>query len=384
MASSVPSEIPAIATELVDYLNASWTSFHATSESSRMLAAAGFERLSEKESWDLKPGGKYFFTRNMSSIVAFAVGEKYAPGNGFNIIGAHTDSPCPKLKPVSAIKKGGFLSVGVQTYGGGLWHTWFDRDLSVGGKVLLRRASAKGRLSHELVRVDRPIIRIPTLAIHLDRNVNTEGFKPNTETQFAPVLATAIRGELEQETAVAKDAAADGDDDAKLKKKKKKKKPAHHPLLLAVLAEELNCDPDEIVDFELEVCDTQPSVIGGAAREFIYSGRLDNLASSFCALKAPFSTPDPSRRRPACAWSRSSTTRRWARTAPPARGARWWRTQFAARWPRCAGEATRRASTSAPRGTRSWCRPTWRTRSTRTTPRSTRGTTRRGCTRASS
>jgi|TARA_B100001142_G_scaffold326073_1_gene380857 aspartyl aminopeptidase len=286
MASSVPSEIPAIATELVDYLNASWTSFHATSESSRMLAAAGFERLSEKESWDLKPGGKYFFTRNMSSIVAFAVGEKYAPGNGFNIIGAHTDSPCPKLKPVSAIKKGGFLSVGVQTYGGGLWHTWFDRDLSVGGKVLLRRASAKGRLSHELVRVDRPIIRIPTLAIHLDRNVNTEGFKPNTETQFAPVLATAIRGELEQETAVAKDAAADGDDDAKLKKKKKKKKPAHHPLLLAVLAEELNCDPDEIVDFELEVCDTQPSVIGGAAREFIYSGRLDNLASSFCALKA--------------------------------------------------------------------------------------------------
>jgi len=77
-----------------------------------MLTLAGYTRLSERDEWTLTPGGKYFFTRNMSSIVAFAVGEKYQPGNGFNIIGAHTDSPCPKLKPVSAIAKGGFLSVG--------------------------------------------------------------------------------------------------------------------------------------------------------------------------------------------------------------------------------------------------------------------------------
>ena len=208
-------------------------------------------------------------------VLASAVGEKYAPGNGFNIIGAHTDSPCPKLKPVSAVKKGGFLGVGVQTYGGGLWHTWFDRDLSVAGRVLLRRGKNKGRTSHELVRVERPIIRIPTLAIHLDRNVNAEGFKPNTETHLAPLLSTAIKGELEAETS-----------GGEKTKDAEKKKPAHHPLLLAVLAEELDCDPGEIVDFELEVCDTQPSVIGGAAREFIYSGRLDNLASSFCALKA--------------------------------------------------------------------------------------------------
>jgi aspartyl aminopeptidase len=278
LASAVPSDVPSAAEELVDYLNNSWTSFHATAESARMLTEAGFTRLSERDEWALKPGGRYFFTRNMSSIVAFAVGEKYEPGNGFNIIGAHTDSPCPKLKPVSAVKKGGFLGVGVQTYGGGLWHTWFDRDLSVAGRVLLRRGKNKGRTSHELVRVARPIIRIPTLAIHLDRNVNTEGFKLNTETHLAPLLSTAIKGELEAETSGGK-----SEED---EKKKEKKKPAHHPLLLAVLAEELDCDPGEIVDFELEVCDTQPSVIGGAAREFIYSGRLDNLASSFCALKA--------------------------------------------------------------------------------------------------
>ena len=112
LASVVPSEVPSVAEELVDYLNASWTSFHATAESARMLTQAGFTRLSERDEWDLKPGGKYFFTRNMSSIVAFAVGEKYEPGNGFNIIGARTDSPCPKLKPVSAVTKGGFLGVG--------------------------------------------------------------------------------------------------------------------------------------------------------------------------------------------------------------------------------------------------------------------------------
>lgn len=139
LASVVPSTVPRVAEELVDYLNNSWTSFHATAESARLLIAAGYTRLSERDEWELKPGGKYFFTRNMSSVVAFAVGDKYEPGNGFNIIGAHTDSPCPKLKPVSAIKKGGFLNVGVQTYGGGLWHTWFDRDLSVAGRVLLRR-----------------------------------------------------------------------------------------------------------------------------------------------------------------------------------------------------------------------------------------------------
>ena len=276
LASVVPSDVPTAAEELVDYLNKSWTSFHATDTSARMLTEAGYTKLSERDEWDLKPGGKYFFTRNMSSIVAFAVGEKYVPGNGFNIIGAHTDSPCPKLKPVSAVSKGGFLGVGVQTYGGGLWHTWFDRDLSVAGRVLLRRGKNNGRTTHELVQVDRPIIRIPTLAIHLDREINTSGFKPNTETHLAPLLSTAIKGELNQETVK-----EDGKD-----KNKEEKKPNHHPLLLAVLAEELNCDPHEIVDFELEVCDTQPSVIGGAAREFIYSGRLDNLASSFCALKA--------------------------------------------------------------------------------------------------
>lgn len=95
---------------------------------------------------------------------------RYEVGNGFHVVAAHTDSPCPKLKPVSAATKAGFLNVGVQTYGGGLWHTWFDRDLSVAGRVLLRREN--GSVVQELVKVERPIMRIPTLAIHLDRYVS--------------------------------------------------------------------------------------------------------------------------------------------------------------------------------------------------------------------
>jgi len=249
--------------DFVDFLNKSCTHFHATVECCKALEAAGFQRLHECDSWALKPEGKYFLTRNGSSVVAFVLGGGFAAGHGFNVVAAHTDSPCLKLKPISAASAGGFLKVGVQTYGGGLWHTWFDRDLSVAGRVLVRR---DGVVSPELVRIDRPILRIPTLAIHLDRTVNTEGFKPNAETHLAPILATSIKAALTGE--------AEKDDGE------------HHPLLLKLLADELKCSPEDIVDFELNVCDTQPSAIGGAKEEFIFSGRLDNLCSVYTALKA--------------------------------------------------------------------------------------------------
>mmetsp|Transcript_39745 Transcript_39745/g.55187 ORF Transcript_39745/g.55187 Transcript_39745/m.55187 type:complete len:468 (+) Transcript_39745:63-1466(+) len=254
--------------QFISYLNKSWTHFHATDEARILLETAGFQRLSEREEWKLEPNGKYFFTRNMSTIVAFALGGKFKAGNGFNIIAAHTDSPCPKLKPISNSTKGGFLKVGVSTYGGGLWHTWFDRDLSVAGKVVIREGDT---IKRELVRIDRPIMRIPTLAIHLDRNVSTEGFKPNAETHLAPLLATSIKAALKTEAEA---------------ENKTAPKPAHHPLLSKLLADALKCKAEDILDFELNVCDTQPSVVGGAENEFIFSGRLDNLCMSFTALKA--------------------------------------------------------------------------------------------------
>lgn len=264
------STSPSIVGDLLEYLNESWTQFHATAEAKRQLLAAGFQLLNETDDWDLQPGGRYFFTRNMSSLVAFAIGEKYTVGSGFNAIAAHTDSPCLKLKPKSAGSKAGYLMVNVQTYGAGLWHTWFDRDLSVAGRVILRNGD--GSYLHKLVKVKRPILRVPTLAIHLDRSVNTEGFKPNMETHLVPLLATKV-------------------EEALVKPEDKTTPPCaskslHHSLLLQILSAELSCNTDEIMDLELNVCDTQPSCLGGGNNEFIFSGRLDNLASSYCALRS--------------------------------------------------------------------------------------------------
>ncbi|XP_024521749.1 probable aspartyl aminopeptidase [Selaginella moellendorffii] len=263
------------ASDLISFLNAAPTPFHAVAEAKRRLEAAGFTQLSERDSWALLPGGTYYFTRNFSTIVAFAIGKRFYPGCGFAIVGAHTDSPCPKLKPRSKIVKGGFLELGVQTYGSGLWHTWFDRDLTVAGRVMVRRGNG---FSHELVHVKEPILRIPTLAIHLDKTVS-EGFKINTQTQLVPVLASCIKDELskslpdENGALVAEDANS-------------KAEAHHHSLLLKILSSELGCESDDICDFELQVCDTQPSSIGGALKEFVFSGRLDNLCMSFCSLKA--------------------------------------------------------------------------------------------------
>lgn len=128
-----------IVTSFIDFLNEAVSPFHAVQAAKDILMIAGFIELNEADGWEgqISPGGKYFFTRNYSTIVAFAVGNDYKPDgtSGFTIVGAHTDSPCPKLKPVSNLKKGGFEMLNVQPYGGGLWHTWFDRDLSVAGRA---------------------------------------------------------------------------------------------------------------------------------------------------------------------------------------------------------------------------------------------------------
>ncbi|MCL7034112.1 hypothetical protein MKW94_030195 [Papaver nudicaule] len=268
--------------EIINFLNASPTAFHAVDEAKRLLKKAGFEQISEKQDWKLQVGNKYFFTRNYSSIVAFAVGKKFVAGNGFHIVGAHTDSPCLKLKPVSKVTKAGFLEVGVQTYGGGLWHTWFDRDLTVAGRLIIRE-SKDGAVSysHRLVRIQEPIMRIPNLAIHLDRS--TDGFKPNSQTHLVPILATSVKAELNKVAADNVSAESDGKTSNGKKDNDDKK---HHSLLLQLLASEVGCKPEDICDFELQLCDTQPSIVAGALKEFIFSGRLDNLCMSFCSLKA--------------------------------------------------------------------------------------------------
>jgi len=200
--------------------------------------------------------------------VAFAIGGQFKPGHGgLKIIGAHTDSPDLRLKPISKREKNGFLQCGVQTYGGLLAYTWFDRDLTVCGRVIVKTSTG---FESRLVEVKRPILRIPSLAIHLNREVSEKGFKINNENHLNTILSTSIEESLNESS---------DESDNKIFKGQ------HHSLLLEVLAKELNVDMDDIFDFELSVVDTQDATLGGIREEFIFSPRLDNLMSCFTAME---------------------------------------------------------------------------------------------------
>lgn len=257
----------------VDFVNKSPSPFHAVQETAAMLKQAGFQKLNETKPWSIQTGQKYFVTRNQSAIIAFAVGGKYkAEAGGFHIIGAHTDSPCLKVKPISNLSAQGYLQLGVECYGGGLFHTWFDRDLGLAGRVIVSNGSASSESKN--VMINRPILRIPTLAIHLDRDVSKKGFQFNRETQLRPILATEVAAKLE--------AGQDKDhleDDAHAK-------PSHHAVLMRLLAEELQVDVAQIQDFELCLFDTQGGNLGGALNEFIFAPRLDNLCCSWISTQA--------------------------------------------------------------------------------------------------
>jgi len=281
------------------FLDGSPDPFHACANVAERLRGAGFEELSEVEAWagKLKKGGKYFFTRNRSCIVAFAVGSKYTAGQGgFKVIGAHTDSPNLKVKPRSKLKTAaGCTQIDVECYGGGLWHTWFDRDLSVSGRVVVRTETG---IEQRLVKLDQPLLRVPTLCIHLQSPKEREAFAVNKEEHLQPILADAAARALTGEpldeggatgataeegveaTAEGEGGAADEGGSAC------EWGAAQEPMLLSVVAEALGVDVAQIADFELNLYDTQPAALCGARSEFLNSARLDNLASCFLATEA--------------------------------------------------------------------------------------------------
>jgi aspartyl aminopeptidase len=235
--------------------------------------------LQERDSWapTLQPGGKYYLTRNGSSIVAFAIGKKWKAGNPISMIGAHTDSPCLRFKPVSKRSSDGFLQVACETYGGGLWHTWFDRDLSIAGRAMVR--TKDGNIEQRLVKVDRPVLRIPTLAIHLDRQ---ETFQFNKETQLFPI-AGLVAAELNRQGKTEESKEEDTNDSPFEPLAAPTQR--HHPYIVEIIAEEAGADASDIVDFEMVLYDTQKSVVGGLNDELIFSPRLDNLMMTYCTVE---------------------------------------------------------------------------------------------------
>ncbi|CAO1634017.1 unnamed protein product [Sympodiomycopsis kandeliae] len=293
--SKVPAP-PTSAQDFLKFVDASPDPFNAVQTSIARLEAAGFRKLKEHQLWDhhLERGGRYYYTRNQSALVAFAVGEKFTPGEGgVHAVGAHTDSPCFKLKPVTKKSKAGYLQVGVDSYGGGLWSTWWDRDLGLAGRVVVSDSADAdcGTFSSKLIHIARPILRIPNLAIHLNRSAN-DGYKANVEENMVPILGLVkenIEGQM--------NAPATGDDGATSTTNEAVGSPTmqskHHPTLLNILSQALNVAPEQIQDFELSLFDTQPASIGGASNEFINSARLDNLMSCFCSVEALVSSLAP-------------------------------------------------------------------------------------------
>jgi len=233
--------------ELLDFLENSPTPFHATQELCDRLEAAGFIQLDESDSWKLIKGKKYYLTRNDSSLIAFVYGSEDINATGVSMLGAHTDSPCLKLKPNAIIRKNGYIQLGVEVYGGALLNPWFDRDLSLAGRV--SGLDAKGELVHPLIDFKRPLAVIPSLAIHLDREANNSR-SINAQTDIPPIV-------MQSEEAIS--------------------------------FEEILCEQSglkEILDFELVFYDTQKPAFIGLKDEFLASARLDNLLSCYVGLKS--------------------------------------------------------------------------------------------------
>jgi aspartyl aminopeptidase len=235
---------------LLGFIDRSPTPFHAVQEIACTLSEKGFQKLNETDAWELVPNSQYFLTRNDSSLIAFKVGSK--PSEGFKIIGAHTDSPNLRLKPNAGFSKSGYLQLGVEVYGGVLLSTWTDRDLSLAGRVIL---GGKKKPYSKLVRFEEPLLRIPQLAIHLNRDVNIKGLILNAQNHLPPIFSL-------------------------------QKKSSPDEILKKMISGKLKCRPADIIGMELSLYDTQPGTLAGPEGEFIFSSRLDNLASCHSAMSA--------------------------------------------------------------------------------------------------
>jgi len=244
-----------VTADLLAFLRASPTPFHAVAEGARRLTAAGFTQLDETARWDRLAPGAYQVTTTGTNLIAFVLPEARTQ---FRIVGAHTDSPNLRLKPSPEYTTEGYAQLGVEVYGGALLNSWLDRDLGLAGRVLVR--DDHGAIASQLVCIERPLLRVPQLAIHLDREVNDKGLILNRQDHLVPVLGLASSGSGS---------------------------------LAALIAEAAQVAVERIVGSELMLFDLAAPTLGGQANEFIFSARLDNLAMCHAALAALIRAPRP-------------------------------------------------------------------------------------------
>lgn len=251
--TNISTEARTFAQDLLGFIDASPSPWHAVAESARRLQAAGVVALKETEQWQLKVGNSYFVTRGDASIIAFTVGQKSLVEAGFRMVGAHTDSPSLRLKPHPAFSTEGLIRIGVEVYGGPILATFTDRDLSIAGRVMVR---TKAGFEARLVKFDDALLRLPNLAIHMNREVNDKGLVLNKQNELPLIFGESDAGiEAEQQ-------------------------------FLTQIAKKLKIKVEDIITFELNVFDTQKGTFWGKDQAYIANSQLDNLASCHAAIEA--------------------------------------------------------------------------------------------------
>ena len=229
---------------LMDFIDRAPTAFHAVAQIAGALKDAGYERLEEREPWRIVPGGRYFFTRNRSSLIALRIPEEgFAP---FQIVASHGDSPCFKLKPNAEKASQGLAALNVEKYGGMLMSTWLDRPLSVAGRLIVK---GERGLETRLVNVDRDLALIPNVPIHFNRNAN-DGVALNAQVDMLPIVGM------------------EGAD------------------VMAAVAESAGCDRARIAGADLFLYNRDPARRFGVTGEFIAAPRLDDLACAYASMRA--------------------------------------------------------------------------------------------------
>lgn len=241
------------ANDLIKFISKATSPFHVVMEGITILEKSGFKKLELTDQWQLKHGGKYYTSLYDSSLVAFTIGDEVTEDTDFRIIASHTDHPCLKIKPSSDLTEKSYLKVNTDVYGGAIYNTWMDRPLSVAGKVALR-SNDVFRPNLRFIDIRKPILTIPNLAIHMNREVN-KGVELNKQKDMLP-LAGIINDTLNKNN-----------------------------YFIEFLSKQLDVSPEDILDFDLYIYNTEHGQIIGMYEDFISAPRLDNLTSVFASVK---------------------------------------------------------------------------------------------------